>query len=218
MKKTLKKVLSLLSIPFLMTGCNEQEDDGFLYLGFSIPGGEQMSSNVLEVGLKVKKIQPLISTLQVYPAAEEGFLDKLESGQYFRPTLEKYTFYLVRRIRNVHDQLIREDLIKLEDFPNDEKYPLTYENMDGVPDGVIYHFVGDYIVDTIDFSSLEISKGRVSYFIDIYDDIKNKSWYESLLDLGPIEFSHLANGGESIKFEKQDNLIFFSNYISSSWM
>lgn len=67
----------------------------------------------------------------------------------------------------------------IDDFPNEEKYLLTYETIEGTVDGVIPHYSG-YIEDTFDFSSIDLAKVKIGYHIVFYDDINQKLFDENV--------------------------------------
>ena len=71
----------------------------------------------------------------------------------------------------------------LDDFTNEEKYLLTYEAIEGMPDAVILHYSG-YIEDTFDFSSIDLAKGKIGYYIVYFDDINKKPFDENVYQYG----------------------------------
>lgn len=91
----------------------------------------------------------------------------------------------------------------LEDFPNDEKYPLIYETIEGTLDGYIMHFSWNY-TDAFDFSTIESDNGKIEYCILYYDDVK-----EEALD-GNI-YLYGISWGDGLHFEKKENEVFFAS-------
>lgn len=212
MKKLCKKSLVLLSIPFLIMGCNKQEDDEILRVGFENLVGQSGPTPAMEVGLEVKRQQPLQATLQVYPGKHLGFNSRWFGGNY-GIVPEKYAFVLERRIHDVQKEIVERDHMILDDFLDEEKYYIITESMEGVDDGYICHFK-DYIVDTIDFSSIDLLKGGVTYFLDIYDLTDHEDILENNGPFTPelMYPFHAGSGAASVKFEKHGEEMRFIEY------
>ena len=90
----------------------------------------------------------------------------------------------------------------MDDFPNDEKYPLTYETIEGTTDGVIMHY-SSFIVNNFDFSTIDISKGIIGYYLCYYDDVNSKEFEENVYLYG-------ISWGGKLSFEKVDETIVFT--------
>lgn len=111
-------------------------------------------------------------------------------------------FAINREIKTEAGETFKNDYMIIDDFPNEEKYLLTYETIEGTVDGVIPHYRG-YIEDTFDFSSIDLAKGKIGYHIVFYDDINQKLFDENVYLYG-------IYWGGTMNFEKVNEEVVLS--------
>ena len=90
----------------------------------------------------------------------------------------------------------------MDDFPNDEKYPLTYEAIEGTTDGVISHYE-EFVVNTFDFNTINVLRGSIGFYLCYYDDVNSKEFEENVYLYG-------ISWGGKLNFEKIDETIIFT--------
>lgn len=74
-------------------------------------------------------------------------------------------------------------------------------------DDVVLHFT-DYIVNTFDFSSLDVTKGKIAFFIVYFDDRNNKPFETNVYQYG-------IDWGDEAGFEiSGEEVTFSSNWLN----
>lgn len=196
--------IKLLNLTYTLTliSCNNgQAENFFIKVGFNEFYGT--SYPISQVGLAFigNKKQSLNASFDVYIGARKGFVDDWENNLWgCNPGYGK--FAINRVIEDEDGNELQNNFIMLDDFPNNEKYILNYEKIEGTADGIIMQYE-DFVKNTIDFSTINIVKGKVGYYICYYDDINNKIFEENYYLYG------ISWGGE-INFEKKDDFVIFS--------
>ena len=188
------KLLALIAIASLLVGCNNVNKDKYILVGFNKFYGSSNPTSQVGLAFRVEREQSL------YFGARKGFTEDWKNDLWeCNPGYG--TFAINRIIEDEAGKEIQSDFIILEDFPNDEKYPLTYETIEGTVDGVIMHYEG-YMTNTFNFTSIETLKGSIGYYICYYDDVNQK----------PFEGDYYLYGiswGGKLNFEKNDNFVIF---------
>ena len=195
MMKSLRKSLVISAFPLFLIGCNKSD-----MLAVAL-GEFHTCQPVSEVslGFKTKRVQPFDSKFNVYIGAEKGFAE--EYVKYCsEKALDNGKFAINRVIVKEKGQVLDNEYIVLDDFPNDEKYPLTREIVKGKEDVYVVHYSG-YYVDSFDFGSINDEKGMISYSICYYDTMNKKR-----ID---IPFLSGESGGGMLCFEKKDGGVSF---------
>ena len=194
------KLLALIAIASLLVGCNNVNKDKYILVGFNKFYGSSNPTSQVGLAFRVEREQSLNATFDVYFGARKGFTEDWKNDLWeCNPGYG--TFAINRIIEDEAGKEIQSDFIILEDFPNDEKYPLTYETIEGTVDGVIMHYEG-YMTNTFNFTSIETLKGSIGYYICYYDDVNQK----------PFEGDYYLYGiswGGKLNFEKNDNFVIF---------
>jgi hypothetical protein len=202
MKYGKSKLLTLIASAMALLSCNNgQPTSTLVEVGFNEYYGSTGPTCQVGLAFTAHDKQPLNATFDVYVGARKGFAEDWQNDLWeCNPGYGK--FAINRVIEDETGDEILSDFIILNDFPNDEKYPLTYETIEGTTDGVIMHYAG-FIVNTFDFSTIDISKGSIGYYICYYDDINQK----------PFEGDYYLYGiswGGKLNFEKNDEIVIFS--------
>lgn len=189
----------------VLAGCNSgQPLSTFVEVGFDGYRGASGPTSQVSLSFKTKIKQSLNATFDVYVGARKGFANDWENDLWgCNPGYGAFAIYRV--IEDEAGNEIQDDYIILDDFPNDEKYPLTYETIEGTCDGVIMHYEG-FVTDTFDFSRIDAIKGRIVYFICYYGDINQKEF------AGNCYLYGISWGGK-LNFEKNDDTVTFSKWI-----
>lgn len=200
MKNCKNKILTLASI-FILVSCNNgQLDSTYVKVGFNEYYGASYPTSQVGLAFIGKRKQSLNVAFDVYVGARKGFADDWEKDLWeCNPGYGKFAIH--RSIEDVSGNEIQSDFFIINDFPNDEKYVLTYEKIEGSVDGLIMHYEG-YVTNSIDFNSIFISKGSVGYYLCYYDDINQKIF----------EGNHYLYGiswGGKMNFEKIDDSVVF---------
>lgn len=205
MKFVKTKLLAIIAGSMVLVGCNNNQLSGaFVEVGFEEYYGASNPTSQVGLAFKAQKEQSLNATFNVYIGARKGFVEDWRNDLWgCNPGRGK--FAINRVIEDEAGNEIKNDFIVLDDFPNDEKYPLTYEAIEGTLDGVAMHFEG-FVVDTCNFSSIDALKGSIGYYICYYDDINQR----------PFEGDYYLYGvswGGKLNFEKKDENIVFESHI-----
>lgn len=155
--------------------CQSSSDE--IVLGMEKSYGNTSWSSQVSCGLKVKKVQPLAATFDVYIGAITGFQEEWETNAFdYNP--DNASFAIERRIMNLDNEIIKQDFFVVEDFPNDEKYPLKYKHIEGTTDGTQKSFETSIPI-SFDFASLDVEKGYIGYGLFCYDTVNQKPLYDS---------------------------------------
>lgn len=195
MMRNLRKIFALSVLPLLLVSCNKSNT-------LEVTLGEfhtcQPVSRV-SLAFKTEREQPLDSKLNVYIGADKGFAEDYEK-YCSENNINNGKFAIHRVIENEKEQKLNDEYIVLDDFPNDEKYPLTRKTVKGKEDAYVVNYKG-YYVDSFDFESVDEIKGTISYSISYYDTADKKQ----------IDFSFLAgeSGGGMLHFEKKNDAVSF---------
>lgn len=201
MKTNLKKVFAISIISLTLCGCNEGENATILKVGFDKCSGSSAPTPQVGLAFTSKNKQSLNATFDVYVGARKGFSVDWKNNLWgCNPGYGK--FAINREIKTEADEMFKNDYMIIDDFPNEEKYLLTYETIEGTVDGVIPHYSG-HIADGFDFSTIDLAKGKIGYFIVYYDDINKKPIEENVYQYG-------IYWGGTMNFEKTDGEIVFS--------
>ena len=173
MKYKRTKLLTLFANTMALISCNGGlSNRTFVEVGFNKYYGPSSSTSQVGLAFKAEKEQSLNATFNVYIGARKGFAKDWENDLWgCNPGYG--TFVINRVIEDKAGNELQCDYIELDDFPDDEKYPLSYETIEGTTDGVIMHYEG-FVTDTFDFGSIDISEGHVGYYICYYDDVNQK--------------------------------------------
>lgn len=196
MMRNLRKAFVLSVLPLLLASCNKSNT-------LEVALGEfhtcQPVSRV-SLAFKTEREQPLDSKFNVYIGADKGFAEDYEK-YCSENNINNGKFAIHRVIQNEKEQKLNDEYIVLDDFPNDEKYPLTRKMVKGKEDVYVVNYTG-YYVDSFDFDSVNEVKGMISYSISYYDTVDKKQ----------IDFPFLAgeSGGGMLHFEKKNNAVSFS--------
>lgn len=196
------KLFTLVAIATALVSCNNgQPSSTFVEVGFNEYHGQSNPTSQVGLAFKAENEQSLNATFDVYIGARKGFAEDWQNNLWeCNPGYGK--FAINRVIEDVAGNEIRSDFIIIDDFPNDEKYPLTYEAIEGAWDGVVMHYEG-FVTNTFDFSSIDALKGSIGYYICYYDDINRKPFE------GDYYLYGISWGGE-LNFEKNDEVVVFS--------
>ena len=201
MKTNLKKIFAISIISLTLCGCNEGANVAILKVGFDKCSGSSAPTPQVRLAFTSKNKQSLNATFDVYVGARKGFFEDWKNDLWgCNPGYGK--FAINREIKTEADETFKNDYMIIDDFPNEEKYLLTYETIEGTVDGVIPHYSG-HIADAFDFSSINLMKGKIGYFIVYYDDINKKPFDENVYQYG-------IYWGGTMNFEKNDGKIVFS--------
>lgn len=199
--KFFQKTSSCLIVLFSLIACSKANDD-LISVGFNKYYGLLEATSQVGLAFTCKKKQILKSTFNVYIGARKGFKDDWDND--LRKCNPGYgTFAINRVIKKANNTIIKSDYILLRDFPDDYKYPLTYETIEGTIDGVMMHYRG-FVIDEVDFGQLKIEQGKIGYFIVYYDDIKNKEFENNVYLYG-------IDTGYEITFNVDNNFVFFTS-------
>lgn len=225
MKDVLKKMLIAAALASFLTSCISRNAD------VGVSSDRNVSSSLVSVGeifhsdayvysgneiqpqvaltFAAKKKQPLNASFDIYPAARQGFLQDWEEDVWkCNPGYGK--FAVKREIHDENGNLLRQDYYILDGFPSDEKFVLDYQIVKGRVEGmddVVLHFT-DYIVNTFDFSSLDVSKGTIAFFIVYFDDRNNKPFETNVYQYG-------IDWGDEAGFEiSGEEVTFSSNWLN----
>ncbi len=202
MKSETKKMISVFLVSFLLFGCNGNSESKVIRMDFGEYHGVSNPTSQVGLAFTAESMQSFNATFNVYVGAIEGFAENWENDSWgCNPGYGK--FAVQREITNEAGDVVSCTYKILEDFPNDEKYPLIYETIEGTLDGYIMHFSWNY-TDTFDFSTIESDNGKIEYFILYYDDVK-----EEALD-GNI-YLYGISWGDGLHFEKKENEVFFAS-------
>lgn len=192
-------LLTLIASASLLVGCNNVNTDKYISVGFNEYYSSSNPTSQVGLAFRAEIEQSLNATFDVYVDARKGFTEDWKNDLWeCNPGYG--TFAINRVIEDEAGYEIQNDFIILEDFPNDEKYQLTYETIEGTVDGVIMHYEG-YVTNTFNFTSIETLKGSIGYYICYYDDINQK----------PFEGDYLygISWGGKLNFERNDDFMVF---------
>lgn len=195
MMRNLRKSFVLFVLPLLLASCNKSNT-------LEVALGEfHTCQPVARVSLafKTEREQPLGSKFNVYIGADKGFAEDYEK-YCSENNINHGKFAIHRVVENGKEQKLNDEYIVLDDFPNDEKYPLTRETVKGKEDAYVVNYKG-YYVDSFDFDSVDEIKGTISYSISYYDTADRKQ----------IDLPFLAgeSGGGMLHFEKKNDAVSF---------
>jgi hypothetical protein len=196
------KLLTLISGAIMFVSCsNNQPTNPFIEVGFNEYHGSSCPTVQVGLAFKGEKEQALDATFNVYLGARKGFAEDWQNDLWgCNPGYGK--FAINRVIEDEAGNEVKSDFLILDDFPNDEKYPLIYEPIEGTVDGVILHYEG-FIVSNFDFTAIDIIKGSIGYYILYYDDIDQKPFVGSYYLYG-------ISWGGKVNFTKNDEGVSFS--------
>lgn len=198
------KLLTLIASAIALVSCNGQSNSTLVEVGFNEYHGS--SGPTCQVGLAFtsNNEQSLNATFNVYVGARKGFVEDWRNDLWgCNPGYGKFAINKV--IEDEAGNELQSDYIVLDDFPNDEKYPLTYETIEGTTDGVIMHYEG-FVTNTIDFGLIDALKGSIGYYICYYDDGNSRVFDENVYLYG-------ISWGGKLSFEKNDKSVIFSKQI-----
>lgn len=205
MKYEKTRLLTLITSAIALISCNNsQPNSTFVEVGFNEYHGLSNPTSQVGLAFKTEKEQSLKAIFNVYIGARKGFAEAWQNDLW--GCNPGYGEFAINRV--IEDEIgneLESDFIVLSDFPNDEKYPLTYETIEGTIDGVIMHYKG-FVINTTDFGLIDASKGSIGYYICYYDNINQK----------PFEGNYYSYGiswGGKLNFEKNDEIIIFSKSI-----
>ena len=195
------KFLSLIACSLVLASCNDQPNSSILNVGFTEYHGASGPTPQVGLAFTADGEQPLNATFDVYVGVRKGFTELWESDLWeCNPGYVK--FAINRVIENVEGNELQSDYIILDDFPNDEKYPLTYEAIEGTTDGVISHYE-EFVVNTFDFNTIDVLRGSIGFYLCYYDDVNSKEFEENVYLYG-------ISWGGKLNFEKIDETIIFT--------
>ncbi len=195
------KFLSLIACSLILASCNDQPNSSILNVGFNEYHGASGPTPQVGLAFTADGEQPLNATFDVYVGVRKGFTELWESDLWeCNPGYGK--FAINRVIENEDGTELQSDYIILDDFPNDEKYPLTYEAIEGTTDGVISHYE-EFVVNTFDFNTIDVLRGSIGFYLCYYDDVNSKEFEENVYLYG------ISCGGK-LNFEKIDETIIFT--------
>ena len=201
MKTNLKRIFAISIVSLTLCGCNEGTNAVILRVGFDKCSGFSAPTSQVGLAFTSKNKQSLNASFDVYVGTRKGFSEDWKNDLWgCNPGYGK--FVINREIKTEAGETFKNDYMIIDDFPNEEKYLLTYETIKGTVDGVIPHY-SDYIADTFDFSSIDLEKGKIGYFIVYYDDINKKPFEENVYQYG-------VYWGGAMSFKKTDGEIVFS--------
>jgi hypothetical protein len=189
-------------ISSLVSGDEIFHSDAYVYSGNEVQPQVALT-------FAAKKKQPLNASFDIYPAARQGFLQDWEEDVWkCNPGYGK--FAVEREISDENGKLLRQDYYILDGFPSDGKFVLDYQIVKGQVEGmddVVLHFT-DYIVNTFDFSSLDVSKGKIAFFIVYFDDRNNQPFETNVYQYG-------IDWGDEAGFEiSGEEVTFSSNWLN----
>ncbi len=195
------KFLSLIACSLVLASCNDQPNSSILNVGFNEYHGASGPTPQVGLAFTADGEQPLNATFDVYVGVRKGFTELWESDLWeCNPGYGK--FAINRVIENEDGTELQSDYIILDDFPNDEKYPLTYEAIEGTTDGVISHYE-EFVVNTFDFNTINVLRGSIGFYLCYYDDVNSKEFEENVYLYG-------ISWGGKLNFEKIDETIIFT--------
>lgn len=195
------KFLSLIACSLVLASCNDQPNSSILNVGFNEYHGASGPTPQVGLAFTADGEQPLNATFDVYVGVRKGFTELWESDLWeCNPGYGK--FAINRVIENEEGNELQSDYIILDDFPNDEKYPLTYEAIEGTTDGVISHYE-EFVVNTFDFNTIDVLRGSIGFYLCYYDDVNSKEFEENVYLYG-------ISWGGKLNFEKIDETIIFT--------
>lgn len=195
------KFLSLIACSLVLASCNDQPNSSILNVGFNEYHGASGPTPQVGLAFTADGEQPLNATFDVYVGVRKGFTELWESDLWeCNPGYGK--FAINRVIEDEEENKLQSDYIILDDFPNDEKYPLTYETIEGTTDGVRMHY-SSFIVNDFDFNTIDISKGTIGYYLCYYDDVNSKEFEENVYLYG-------ISWGGKLNFEKVGETVVFT--------
>lgn len=202
MKYGKTRLLTLIASVIVLVSCNNgQQNSSFVEVGFNEYHGLSNPTSQVGLAFKAKNEQSLNATFDVYIGARKGFAEAWRNDLWqCNPGYGK--FAINRVIEDEIGNELQSDFIILDDFPNDEKYPLTYESIEGTIDGVVMHYEG-FVTNAIDFSSIDVLKGSIGYYICYYDDVNQK----------PFEGNYYLYGiswGGKLNFKRNKENVVFS--------
>lgn len=202
MKYKKSKMFILIASVMALVSCNNgQSNTTFIDVGFNEYHGQSNPTSQVGLAFKAESEQSLNATFDVYIGARKGFAENWQNNLWeCNPGYGK--FAINRVIEDEAGNELQNDYIILNDFPNDEKYPLTYETIEGTVDGVIMHYEG-FVTNKFDFSLLSILKGSIGYYICYYDDVNSKQFEENVYLYG-------ISWGGKLNFEKNDKVVVFT--------
>lgn len=204
MKYKRTKLLTLFANAMALISCNGGlSNRTFVEVGFNKYYGQSSSTSQVGLAFKAEKGQSLNATFNVYIGARKGFAKDWENDLW--GCNPGYGAFVINRV--IEDKAGNElqcDYIELDDFPDDEKYPLSYETIEGTTDGVIMHYEG-FVTDTFDFGSINISEGHIGYYICYYDDVNQRPFEENCYLYGISwggKLNFKKNDGNRVSFEQ----------------
>lgn len=201
MKQGKIKLLTIIASVMTLVSCNSEPNSSILNIGFNEYHGASGPTPQVGLAFTADGEQPLNATFDVYVGVRKGFTDLWESDLWeCNPGYGK--FAINRVIEDEEENELQSDYIILDDFPNDEKYPLIYETIEGTTDGVRMHY-SSFIVNNFDFNTIDISKGTIGYYLCYYDDFNSKEFEENVYLYG-------ISWGGKLNFEKIDETVVFS--------
>lgn len=202
MKHRKTKLLTLLASAMALVSCdNTQPISTIVEVGFNEYYGLSNPTSQVGLAFTAENEQSLSAIFNVYIGARKGFTEDWQKDLWgCNPGYGK--FAINRIIEDETGNELQNDFIVLDDFPNDEKYPLTYKAIKGTVDGVKMQYE-TFMKDTIDFRSFDVSRGSIGYYICYYDDVNQKPFEENCYLYG------ISWGGQ-LNFEKNDKNVIFS--------
>lgn len=188
----------------LAVGCDAAEsspDDSIINAGASFIIESDLITPMVGVRFTVETNQPLSGSFTVYVGAVPGFAKDWSDDAFgCNPGFGK--FAIRRVIENEREQCVLEDYFLLDDFPDDEKYPMHIQPLEDDSRRFQVSFTWS-TNDTFDFSSIDFETGHIYYTLGYYDDIKDQPYNGYWINFG-------AYGGWRVRFQKERDRVIFS--------
>lgn len=164
----IKSIFSVLVLCVIANSCNSASK--YIYEGKGF-GTDAMSMMNLKVqGLRIQE-NPI--KFDVCIGHYKGFTEDWETNK-FGNNPGYGSFCIRKEIQDESGNVVWRNLEYLKDFPNDEKYAVKYQDMEGVIDAVSITF--SYQEEqTYDLSKVNLSEGFCFIELDYYDDKTDES-------------------------------------------
>lgn len=145
-----KQILKLLLLPSFLASCSNNGVGGYAEAGFRyLRSGEHVFAPKIVVAVRAERTQRISKArFAIYPGTINGFEEEWEN---YHDNPHSGSFCIRLRVFEL-GRVIEETLFKLEGFPNEERYLLTYESPnDGSVDFWVASFK-NHLDLSVDFS------------------------------------------------------------------
>lgn len=204
MKKTKRILITVSSfLTCTLNSCSKNMGD-YIRVGFERESSYSEITPAVGLAFEGKRKQNIEAEFKVYIGAFYAFKELWDANTY--GTNPGYGCFAIKKmVKSKEREVVFKDYKMVHDFPNFEKYPLTYENIEGVIDGWIPHYKY-YFDEKVSLKQYGLTEGYVCFYLCYYDDINLCEFAQDVYGYGMYE-------GGAIEFQINGNSVTFGEKI-----